>query len=270
MKVFKLFPLAALALLAAAPAGWATPSGAPLSEIQPKQLSLGVYIDHSGQPLYDVASPSVLNTTGLSVEYGVINFVNVGLFAGAAEFDVDIPPHGSDTNRVFNSNFSPYGGLSAKVASPRFLTGTSRIVGFGQAAYINTEDDAGNVREGLVYNTGLTWQTDWRERMNFVIGGEFYAIDGKQQTALGGAKKPFGVNAPEVTDYFRGLVGVEYFFKGPNRPFISLLFRPTGALGYNDNLGLEGGSISLTFGAITSFGKQSEQAHDDDSHVLGD
>ena len=45
---------------------------------------------------------------------------------------------------------------------------------------------------------------------------------------------------------------VEYYFKGPNRPFISLAFRPTGALGFEDKLGLRGGAIGITLGAIAT------------------
>ena len=45
---------------------------------------------------------------------------------------------------------------------------------------------------------------------------------------------------------------MEYFFKGKNRPFLSVAFRPTGATDWHEHLGLRNASVSITLGAITT------------------
>ncbi len=260
-----------LVCLSAGVAG-ATPPGMPLSNLLGRQMSLGVYYDYSGQSLFREGSASVLHTTGVGLEYGILDYVGVGAFAGGSVLNVDVPPgSNSDTLRAFNSNFGPYGGLSAKLATPRFWQNTSRLVGYGQAAFLHAEDNAGNVKQGMVYNAGLSLQAELNHTYNFVLGGEYYYLDGEQQAAGGGTQFPFGLNAGDGTiDYFRGLIGFEYFFKGPNRPFISFALRPTGSMSYRSGFGLQGISLSVTLGAITSFDKQAEQRNGDAGTSIDD
>jgi hypothetical protein len=267
-----------LATVLGCAAAWATPPGATLSELKAKQMALGLYFDQSGQQLFEDGSQSLLNTTGAALEYALADYVQVGGFLGAAELQVDVPPGYKDgdlvngqTLRVFDPGYSLYYGLTAKLASPRFLLGMARFVGYGQANFIDAEDDAGNKKEGTFYHAGLTGQVEYRG-FNFVLGGEFYAlVDGEQRSARGGSKQPFGLHAPAGNlDYARGIVGVEYFFKGAKRSFVSVVFRPTGSLGYDDAFGLQGGSVAVTLGAITGFAKQSDQPVDDESRSLGD
>jgi hypothetical protein len=251
----------------------ATPPGSPLSELKGRQLSLGVFYDYSGQQLFQEGNPSVLHTMGAALELGLVPFVNVGIFGGGDLLNIDVPPgaapSGGVTPRAFNSGFAPYGGLSAKLATPRFLQATTRFVAYGDAAFLRAKDDYNNERQGLFYNTGLTLQAEFDHRLNLVLGAEFYAIDGTQKNRGSSAETPMGLNAPDgLVDYFRGVVGFEYFFKGPNRPFISVAFRPTGSLKYQDGIGLQGASISVTLGAITNFGKQSDQPSEDEVHSL--
>ncbi len=204
--------------------------------------------------------------------------MEVGIFGGMAEFNVGVPPgkkigdpdgNGS-TLKNFESGYDLFGGASAKLATPRFLSGKARFVGYGTASIIKAEDKPGNRKSGKFYNSGILGLLDLPHRFTVILGGEFYAIDeGSQESAAGTGSKTFGMSEPNGTmDHIRAVVGVEYFFKGRNRSFISLAFRPTGELGYEDNLGLQGGSISLTLGAISNFGNKVGQSSEDDGPTL--
>ena len=66
----------------------------------------------------------------------------------------------------------------------------------------------------------------------------------------------------------RGIVGVEYYFKGKNRPFVSVAFRPTGAIGWHDELGLRNASISVSLGAMATLGKEKPDAGEDEPGMI--
>jgi hypothetical protein len=264
--------LAAAALLLPV-LGLGFPPGSPMSEFGPSQVSLGAYFDHSGQDLYEQPYPSLLNSTGLSLDYGPWPFLQFGLFAGAAEFDVGLPDSRLKDSAAFayNTDYSFSGGGSLKAATPRFAAGTTRAVAFGSIAYLDSKDVPGNSKTGLVYNGGASIQFLFRGRLNLVLGGEYYAIYGDQTDARNGTTQPFGMSeADGVIDHLRGIVGVEYFFKGKNRPFVSVAFRPTGALGWHDELGIRNGSISISLGAMATLGKGKADAAGEDEPSLID
>jgi hypothetical protein len=232
------------------------PPGVPMSDFGPNQVSLGLFFDHSGQDLYESSAPSMLNSTGLAVEYAPWPYLAIGGFAGGAEFDVDVPDAlvNDDSAFGFNGEYSFYGGGSLKLATPRFASGTTRLVAQATGAYFNAEDENENVRKGIMTNSGLTVQALAWGRLNLVIGAEFQALlQGEQTSPVRKDPEPFGISAPGgPVDYMRGIVGVEYYFKGVNKPFISVAFRPTGATGWHDNLGLRNGSIAITLGAMAT------------------
>src|SRR5690606_1476612 len=119
-----------------------------------------------------------------------------------------------------------------------------------------------------LYQAGATVQYLFRDRLNFALGGEFRALDGEQISSRGGYE-PIGISAPSgILDYMRGVVGGEYFFKGRNRPFVSVAFRPTGGSGWHDQLGLRTASISISLGAMTTLGKMGEILEEDDSDLM--
>lgn len=245
----------------------AFPPGAPMSEFGPSQVSLSLFFDHSGQDLFTEAAPSVLNTAGLSLDYAPWPFFQAGIFGGATEFDVALPETRlSDTSaHSFNTDYSLSGGASMKLASPRFASGTTRLVGFGSVSYYGNEDKPGNLKHGLIYDGGATVQCLIANQLNLVLGGEFFAVYGEQKSARGGARTEFWNSQPDgLVDFGRGIVGVEWFFKGKNRPFISLAFRPTGSLDWHDQLGLRGGSISVTLGAMATIGKKLPDAGEEE------
>jgi hypothetical protein len=249
-------PVAVTCLMFPFAAALGYPPGSPMSEFGPSQVAVGVFFDHSGQDLYEEGAPSLLNAVGLNLDYAPLPYVQVGVFAGAVEFDVGIVPRRlSDTSaRAFNTDYSMYGGASAKLATPRFLSHSTRLVGYGAAGYFKNDDGHKNVKRGLHYNAGATLQWIFRDRLNFALGGEFHAIDGEQKSSRN-EWEPMGLTAPlGMADYLRGVAGVEYFFKGANRPFISVAFRPSGSLGWDDRLGLRNGSISVSMGAMTTLG----------------
>jgi hypothetical protein len=255
---------AALALPALAAA---FPPGAPMSEFGPSQVSLSLFFDHSGQDLFDAMYPSVMNTGGVSLDYAPWPFVQAGIFGGATEFDVALPDSRlSDTSaHSFNTDYSMSGGASLKLATPRVASGTTRLVGFGAATYYDNKDNPGNEKRGLVYNAGATIQCMIANRLNLVLGGEFYQLTGEQTSAAGGPTVDFSNSQPDgIVDLGRGIVGVEWFFQGKNRPFISVSFRPTGSLGWHDQLGLRGGSISVALGAMATLGKKLPDAGEDE------
>jgi hypothetical protein len=246
--------------------GFAFPPGSPMSEFGPSQISLGAFFDHSGQDLFEDGYPSVLNSTGLSLDYAPWTFVQMGVFGGGGELDIGIPDGKLSDSSVhaYNTDYNVYGGASGKLATPRFGANTTRAVAFGSAAYLNSSDAFGNSKMVLIYNAGATAQFIFWNKLNFVVGAEFYAWEGEQKSARGKIE-PFGVSASTgIGDYFRGIVGVEYFFKGANRPFISIAVRPTGNLGWNDDLGLRNASISVSLGAMTSLGKAKVEAGEDE------
>ena len=227
-----------------------------MSDFGPSQVALGLFYDHSGQDLFENSSPSVLNTMGLSVDYAPWPYVAIGVFGGAAEFDVDVPDYLVDDTAAkgFNTSLSFYGGGSAKLATPRFVGGTTRLVAYGSAGWVDATDDFDNEKRGLMCNAGGSLQFLTWGRLNFVLGGEFQALVlGEQTSSLNTEPEPFGLAAPVgAMDYFRGLVGIEYNFKGKNQPFISVAFRPTGATNWHDNLGIRNASISVVLGAIAT------------------
>lgn len=242
------------------------PPGAPMSDLGASQVALGLFFDHSGQDLYENGYPSMLNTMGLSADYAPWPYLAVGAFAGAAEFDVDVPEELSEDTAAkgFNGALSFYGGASLKLATPRFAGGAMRFVAYGTGGYFDAADEFENQRRGIMCQSGLTLQYLAWGRVNFVLGGEFQAIVmGEQRNALRDDPEPFGMSAPAgAMDYLRGLAGVEVYFAGKNRPFISVAVRPTGATDWHDNLGLRNASISITLGAIatlTSKGKNQVQ-----------
>jgi hypothetical protein len=238
-----------------------------MSEFGPSQVSLSLFFDHSGQDLFLEGAPSVLNTAGLSLDYAPWSFVQAGIFGGATEFDVALPDTRlADTSaHAFNTDYSASGGASLKLATPRFATGTTRLVGFGSLSYYSNQDKPGNLKHGLVYDGGATVQCLLRNRLNLVLGAEFFAIYGEQKSARGGAPTEFWNSQPDgMVDFGRGIVGLEWFFKGKNRPFISLAFRPTGSLNWSDDLGLRGGSISVTFGAMATIGNKLPEAGEEE------
>lgn len=248
------------------------PPGSPMSEFGPSQVAAGIFFDHSGQDLFVEGAPSVLNGTGLNLDYAPLPYIQVGVFAGAMEFDVGIAPsRQSDTSvRSFNTDFSIFGGVSAKVATPRFLSNKMRLVGYGSAGYFKNDDGHENVKMGLQYNTGANLQFMLMNSLNFVLGGEFYALEAEQESEQDKGV-PFGITAPLGTaDYLRGVVGVEYFFKGKNRPFISIGFRPTGSLDWDDDLGLRNGSISVSLGAMTTLGGKGKDAVQEEEPSMAD
>lgn len=232
------------------------PPGTPMSDFGPSQVALGLFFDHSGQDLFEESAPSVLNTTGVGVEYAPWPYLALGVFGGGAEFDVDVPDNQiNDTSALgFNTGYSFYGGGSLKLATPRMVNGTSRLVLFGSAGYVNAKDDFKNEKRGVVCNAGGSLQFLTWGKLNFVVGGEFQAIlEGEQTSSLTRDPQPFGISAPAgAMDYMRGLVGVEYYFKGKNQPFVSVAFRPTGAANWHDNLGLRNASVSVVLGAIAT------------------
>lgn len=249
----------------------AFPPGAPMSDFGPSQVSLSAFFDHSGQDLFDDMSPSVLNTTGISLDYAPWTFMQAGIFGGATEFDVAVPEaRQADTSaHSFNTDYSLSGGASLKLATPHFASGTTRLVGFGSVMYYDNQDKPGNGKRGLVYDGGATIQCLIGDRLNLVLGGEFYAVTGEQTSAKGGTSGPFSLSQPDgIADFGRGIVGVEWYFKGKNRPFISVAFRPTGSLGWHDELGLRGGSISVSLGAMATLGKKLPDAGEDDPGMV--
>jgi hypothetical protein len=251
--------------------GFAFPPGAPMSDFGPSQVSLSAYFDHSGQDLFVDGSPSVLNSTGLSLDYGPWPFVQFGLFAGATEFDVALPETRlSDTGAyAFNTDYSFSGGASLKLATPRFASGTTRLVAFGSAGYFNNEDKIGNGKQGMIYDGGLTVQYMFRNRLNLILGGEGHAVIGEQKTARNGGSEPFANSQPDgIVDFGRGIVGVEWYFKGKNRPFVSVAFRPSGSVGWHDDLGLRGASISVSLGAMASLGKEKPDAGEEEAGLI--
>lgn len=232
------------------------PPGSPMSDFGPNQVSMSLFFDHSGQDLFDVSAPSMLNTMGLSADYAPWPYLSIGVFGGGAEFDVDVPDNraGEDSAFGFNTGISFYGGASGKLATPRFAGGTARLVAHGSAGWFNAEDANRNVKRGLMCNAGATMQYLAWGRLNLVLGGEFQAIvKGEQENPLSASPEPFGVAAPSgPIDYFRGVIGVEYFFKGKNQPYLSVAVRPTGATTWHDHLGLRNASISVSLGAIAT------------------
>lgn len=233
-----------------------SPPGMPMSDFGPSQVALGLFFDHSGQDLFENSSPSVLNTTGLGVEYAPWPYLALGVFGGGAELDVDVPDAqvGDTSAYGYNTGYSLFGGASMKAASPRFVNGTSRLVLYGSAGYVDAKDDFKNEKRGLLCNAGGSFQYLALGKLNFVVGGEFQALlEGEQTSPLRQDPEPFGLSAPAgALDYMRGLVGVEYYFKGKNQPFISVAFRPTGATNWHDNLGLRNASVSVVLGAIAT------------------
>lgn len=249
----------------------AFPPGAPMSDFGPSQVSLSAYFDHSGQDLYEEGAPSVLNSTGLSVDYAPWPFVQAGLFGGASEFDIALPESRlkEDSAFAFNTDYALSAGASLKLATPRFAGGTTRAVAFGSAMFFDNEDELGNGRMGMFYNGGATVQYLFRGRLNLVLGAEIFAIVGEQRTARSGGDDPFGVTqAGGTVDLMRGIVGVEYYFKGKNKPFVSVAFRPSGSTERHDDLGLRGASISVSLGAMATLGKMKPDAGDEEPGII--
>ena len=249
-------------LLGAALAAMASPPGSPMSEFGPSQVGVGLFFDHSGQNVFREKAPSVMNEAGMSVDYAPWPYLQYGVFGGGAEFDVSVPASrqtGTAVPRSFDGDYAFFGGGSTKLATPRIFSNTSRVVAFGAGTYFNNEDKDKNVKKGMLYNAGGTVQVLVNKRLNLVAGAEFYALDGSQQSSTG-SSQPFGLTTGDGgLDYVRAIVGFDYFLKGKNHPFISLAFRPSSGLGWNDNLGLRGGSISICLGAIATLGGDGQE-----------
>ncbi len=251
--------------------GFGYPPGSPMSEFGPSQVSVAAFFDHSGQDLFEEAYPSLLNTTGLSLDYAPWPYIQMGIFGGGGELDAVVPDKLlSDTTRHnYLTDYGLYGGGSAKLATPRFLSNTTRFVSYGSAGYLKSSDASGNIKTPIIYNGGVSIQFMVMEKLNFVVGGEYYAWDGEQKSATGQVSENLGISKPGGdTDYLRGLVGVEYFFKGKSRPFISVAFRPNAKIGWKNNMGLQNGSISISLGAMTNLGKTKNQTGEDEPSLI--
>jgi hypothetical protein len=227
-----------------------------MSDFGPNQVSMSLFFNHSGQDLGVESAPSMLNTMGLSADYAPWPYLALGVFGGGAELDVDVPDAraGDDSAFGFNGGLSLYGGGAAKLATPRIVGGTTRLVAYGSAGWFNAEDGNRNVKRGLMCNAGATLQYLVKGRFNIVLGGEFQAIlMGEQESPLTKEPVPFGMSEPTgPMDYMRGVAGFEYYFKGRNQPFLSVAVRPTGATDRHDHLGLRNASISVSVGAIAT------------------
>jgi hypothetical protein len=252
-------------LLVPALAAMASPPGSPMSEFGPSQVGVGIFFDHSGQNVFREKAPSVMNQAGLSLSYAPWPYLQYGVFGGGAEFDISAPvarQTGATAPRSFDGDYSFFGGATAKLATPRVLSNTSRLVAFGAGTYFNNEDKNKNVKKGMLFNAGGSFQFLIHKRLNLVAGAEFYALDGSQVSSTGGSQ-PFGLTTGHGgLDYVRALVGADYFLEGKNHPFISVAFRPSSGLGWNDNLGLRGGSVSICFGAIATLRGEGEDEDD--------
>src|SRR3954462_15966772 len=114
--------LAILIPILALTGAWAFPPGSPMSEFGPQEVAVSLFFDHSGQDLYSEAAPSLMNSTGLSVDYAPWPYIQLGVYAGADEFDVGVPKAWqSDTYKHgFNSDYQLLMGGNAKLATPRF------------------------------------------------------------------------------------------------------------------------------------------------------
>ncbi len=253
--------------------GWSYgyPPGSPMSEFGPSQVSVAAFFDHSGQDLFVEGYPSLLNTTGLSLDYAPWPYIQMGIFGGGGELDAVVPVNllSDTTKHDYLTDYGLYGGASVKLATPRFLSNTTRLVSYGSAGYLKSSDALGNSKTPIIYNGGVSIQFMVMEKLNFVVGGEYYAWDGEQKSATGQVSKNLGISKPGGdTDYLRGLVGVEYFFKGKSRPFISVAFRPNAKIGWRNNMGLQNGSISISLGAMTNLGKTKNQTGDDEPSLI--
>lgn len=233
----------------------ALPPGAPMSEFGPKQVAVSAYFDHNGISLYEEGAPALFNVAGMGLEYAPWPFVQVGLFGGGAEFDIGVPENrlNDTTAHAFNAGYSMTGGAGLKLATPRIARDQLRLVAYGNASWFSAEDGAKNLRQGFYYQAGASLQWAPVPSLNFVLGGEYHALDGEQENSTG-ASQPFGLTQATPVDVFRGLAGIEYVFPQKNRPFISLSFRPTGALGWDKKMGLQNASLCFTFGVIADLG----------------
>jgi hypothetical protein len=233
----------------------ALPPGAPMSEFGPKQLAVSAYFDHNGISLYEEEHPALFNFAGVGVEYAPWPYIQIGVFGGGAEFDIGVPESRlNDTSaHAFNGAYSMAGGGGLKLATPRIARDQLRLVVYGNASWFSAEDGAKNVRTGLYYQAGGSLQWAPVPSLNFILGAEFHALDGEQENSAG-ASAAFGLAGLTQLEAYRGLVGFEYVFPQKNRPFISVAFRPTGALGWDDQLGVRNASVCFTFGVITDLG----------------
>lgn len=234
---------------------WALPPGAPMSDFGPKQFALTASFDHNGLLLYDDGSPSILNTVGLGAEYAPWRMIQLGVFLGATEFDIAVPESRKNDPRAFafNSDYNFSGGASIKLASPRFAGESLRLVAYGSGQWVQAKDSFGNERFGLYYQAGGSLQWSPIPRLTLVLGGEYHALDGTQKNSAG-RELPFGLEGLTPVEAGRGLVGVEYVMPQKNRPFFNVSLRPTGNIGWNEKLGIQGASLSVTFGVMTDIG----------------
>ncbi len=241
--------LAALGLLGAV-AAKATPSGNPVVEFGPQQLLVGFYFDHSGQEVFNDNTPSVFNTTGLNIGYAPWKFLQVGGFIGVAEFDVAKPQSKRhiDTVGSFNSDYRLHGGGSLKLVAP--IWESLSIFGSGSGAYHEATDGLGNYKEvrELSGAAGMMWR--FGRLFNVAMGAEYFLLDGEQRNNL-----QHGVKFANL-DQYRGLLALEFFpphssLTSKGIPYISLSFRPTGSIGWNDRLGLQNASIAISLGFIS-------------------
>ena len=243
----------------------AHPPDAPLAAYGPAKMAAGFYFDHSGQDIFDDSqrTPSLLNTTGGQVTFAPFRVLHFGAYIGAAEFDHKAPRDDPD-GPAFNADFNlTYGGC-AKAFTPGFLSDRMRVFASGSAGHFKVEDDFKNVRKAWEFHAGLGVQYTPLKLLTIGVGGELYVLDGEQEhTSVSGVG--FGNR-----DYYRGLLSFELcpktnseFIEG--QPFISLSFRFTGDMGWDDDLGLKNASLNVSVGWITDFlyGKYKEEQEEE-------
>lgn len=267
MKTLLWKPYAALAL--SSTLACAAPSGVPLAEFGPREAAIGLFFDHQGLTLFEDPASATLNMAGLSLEVAPWRFVQLGIHSGGAEFDVAVPESRQNdvTATAFNGDYNIFAGGTAKLSTPRFWGERFNLAIHGNGTWFQNEDPAGNQKNGFFYQAAGSLQWRITKRVNVVLGGEWTALDGDQENTLGD-KGPFGLNQPEPVDVLRGLVGVDVFLPGKNQPFISICFKPTGAIDYDDKLGIRGAALSVSLGMIAPLGKTSLPAQEEAESAL--
>jgi len=245
----------------------AHPAGAPLTDYGPAKMALGLYFDHSGQELFNdnQRAHSLLNTTGAQLTYAPFRVLQIGVYVGGAEFDHD-PSADDPDGPGFNANYSLTFGASGKIFTPGFMSDKLRGLLFGSMGFLKAEDGYRNVRQVFECHSGLGLQYQVIKIMKLGIGAEVYYLDGEQgNDSVSTGSNPFGNR-----DLYRGLISMEFYPKtNPDliqgQPFICISFRFTGDMGWDENLGLKNGSLSITLGWITDFlyGKYKEEKEEE-------
>ncbi len=229
----------------------AYPPGSPMTEFGPNQMALGVYLEQSGQNVFAENVPSFLNTTGVNLDYAPLQYLQLGVFGGGGTFDNDIQKTSESKPNIqrFESGFMWQGGVSTKLATPRFIKNSTRLVTYGSANYFSATSSKSSVyvAKSFVYEVGGSVQILVHPKFNLVLGGEFMAFDGTHTNDKG--KESAFSNVPE--DQFRGLIGFEYYVMGKNKSYISVALRPSQNFGWEDKHGFTGAALSISLGAIS-------------------